>query len=292
VLVKDELFAFRRSRKEKSMSLFMVDSEKCKKDRICVDECPAQIIAMKDKQALPEPIHRAEDFCIQCGHCVAVCPYGALTHEAMSPEQCPPARKELLPDPEWVEHFLRFRRSIRTYKEKPVERETIARLIDIARYAPSGSNSQPVRWHVVYDRKEVRKLAGHVVGWMRYLIKEQYEFAMSLNMDRIVTAWDAGIDRICRGAPHVIVAHAPADDRAAPAACTIALSYLDLAASSFGLGTCWAGYFHAAATMWPPMRNAVDLPERHTCFGAMMIGYPKYTYHRLPLRNEPRITWR
>ena len=73
---------------------------------------------------------------------------------------------------------------------------------------------------------------------------------------------------------------------------TIALSYLDLAASSFGLGTCWAGYFHAAATMWPPMRNAVDLPERHTCFGAMMIGYPKYTYHRLPLRNEPRITWR
>jgi len=262
------------------MSLFVVDSEKCKKDGICVDECPARIIAMKDKDALPVPVHRAEDFCIQCGHCVAVCPYGALTHEAMSPEQCPPARKELLPDPEWVEHFLRFRRSIRTYKKRPVEREKIAKLIDIARYAPSGSNSQPVRWHVVHDREKVRELAGHVVDWMRFLIKEQPEFAVSLHMDRIVAGWDAGVDRICRDAPHIIVTHAPRDDRAAPAA------------PSFGLGACWAGYFNTAATMWPPMQGALALPEGHTCFGAIMIGYPKYAYHRLPSRNEPRITWR
>jgi hypothetical protein len=24
----------------------------------------------------------------------------------------------------------------------------------------------------------------------------------------------------------------------------------------------------------------------------MMIGYPKYAYYRLPLRNEPLVTWR
>ena len=26
-------------------------------------------------------------------------------------------------------------------------------------------------------------------------------------------------------------------------------------------------------------------------FGAMMLGYPKYRYKRLPTRNEPVITW-
>jgi nitroreductase len=130
------------------------------------------------------------------------------------------------------------------------------------------------------------------VDWMRFLIKEQPEFAVSLHMDRIVAGWDAGVDRICRDAPHIIVTHAPRDDRAAPAASTIALSYLDLAAPSFGLGACWAGYFNTAATMWPPMQGALALPEGHTCFDAIMIGYPKYAYHRLPSRNEPRITWR
>ena len=274
------------------MSLFVVDPEKCKKDNICVEECPARIIVMKEKNAAPVPVRHAEEYCIQCGHCVAVCPYDAISHSAMIPDACPPVQKELLLSPAQVEHALRSRRSIRTYRKKPVERETITKLIDIARYAPSGHNSQPVRWHIIYDREVVSELAGHVADWMRSLLKEQYEFAVSLHMDRVVAGWDAGMDPICRNAPHVIVTHAPKDDRAAPAACTIALSYLDLAAPSFGLGACWAGYFNAAATMWSPMQEALGLPKGNTCFGSMMIGYPKYAYHRLPLRNEPHITWR
>ncbi len=274
------------------MNLFVVDPEKCKKDHICVDECPARIIEMKAKDTPPVPVSGAEEFCIQCGHCVAVCPYGALSHKVMAPEQCPPVRKEFLASPGWAEHFLRSRRSIRTYKKKVVERETITKLIDIARYGPTGHNSQPVRWLVIHDHEAVKDLAAHVADWMRFLLKEQKEFAMSLHMDRTVAGWDAGMDPICRKAPHVIVTHAPKDDRAAPSACTIALSYLDLAAPSMGLGACWAGYFHAAASMWPPMQEALGLPEGHTCFGSMMIGYPKHAYYRLPLRNEPPITWR
>ena len=274
------------------MDLFMVDNEKCKKDNICVEECPARIILMKDKNAPPVPVNHAEEYCIRCGHCVAVCPYGALSHTAMTPDECPPVQEELLLSPEHIEHVLRSRRSIRTYKKKAVDRETITRLIDISRYAPSGHNSQPVQWHVIYDRDEVHKLAGLVVDWMRFLIKEQNELAMSFHMDRAVRGWDAGLDPICRNAPHVIVTHAPKSDLAAPAACIIALSYLDLAAPSFGLGACWAGYFNSAATTWPPLQEALGLPDGDTCFGSMMIGYPKYAYHRLPKRNEPPITWR
>jgi nitroreductase len=63
------------------------------------------------------------------------------------------------------------------------------------------------------------------------------------------------------------------------AACIIALTYLELAVTSFGLGACWAGYFSAAANMGPPMKKALGLPEEHNSFGAMMVGYPKYKYH-------------
>jgi nitroreductase len=241
-------------------SLFVVDQEKCKQDGLCVAECPMGIIELRDKESIPIPTLDA--------------------HE------------DWLLSREQVEHFLRSRRSIRTYKEQPVEREILTKIIHIARFAPSGHNHQPVRWSVIYDSQEVRRLAGIAIDWMRGLLDKSDPLAKALHMDRVVAAWDSGVERICRGAPHLIVAHAPKEERTAPQACTIALAHLELAAPSFGLGACWAGYFNAAANFWPPMQDALDLPEEHVSFGAMMVGYPKYKYQRLPLRNEARILWR
>ena len=59
------------------MSLFMIDHEKCTRDGLCATDCPANIIAMNEHG--PEPVEGAEQSCINCGHCVAICPYGALT---------------------------------------------------------------------------------------------------------------------------------------------------------------------------------------------------------------------
>jgi len=273
------------------MPLFEVDPDKCNRDGICVDECPIKIIALKDKDSVPKPVRGADQLCIHCGHCVAVCPTGALSHQGMTPEECPPVTKEWQLGPEQAEHFLRSRRSIRTYKDKPVDRQTLSKLIEIAAYAPSGHNTQPVHWHVVHDTETLQKQIGVVVDWMRYMIKEQPEIANMMHLDMVVAAWEMGIDTVCRGAPHVIVAHGHKDNPMAPNACVIALSYLELAAPSLGLGTCWAGFYNTAAMYWPDMKKNLGLPEGHVSYGAVMVGYPKYKYHRLPLRNKPVISW-
>ena len=274
------------------MNLFVVDKEKCKRDGICVAECPRGIIKLKDQDPVPTPVDGADELCINCGHCVAVCPHGAFSLRTMAPEQCPPVHDEWLFNSEQVEHFLRTRRSSRTYKDKPVEREVLTKLIDVARFAPSGSNAQPVRWLVIHDSNELRKLIELAIDWMRYMLKEQPQLAKAMRMNRIVAAWEAGIDIICRGAPHVIIAHASKDNPITQVDCIIAMTYLELAAPSFNLGACWGGYFNIAATQWPPMQQALGLPEGHINYGTMIVGYPKYKYHRLPLRNEAKITWR
>ncbi|WP_104372520.1 nitroreductase family protein [Desulfocucumis palustris] len=274
------------------MSIFTVDQTKCKKDGICAAECPISIISMPDKESFPAWAQGAEQMCIGCGHCVAVCPQGAISLGDMSPEKCSPVRGELLPGPEQAEHFLLTRRSIRKYKEQPVERELLQRIIQIASYAPSGHNLQPVHWLVIEKKEEIKRLSGMVIDWMRFMLKEKPEFALSLHMDKVVAGWDAGYDKICRGAPHLILAHAPKALPPAPAACTIALAYLELAAYSMGLGACWAGYFGAAAGLYPPLLQALALPEGHQAYGALMIGYPQFSYHRIPLRKEPAVTWR
>jgi nitroreductase len=109
---------------------------------------------------------------------------------------------------EVVEPFLKARRSIRTYQSRPVDRGTLGRVIDFARYAPSGVNCQPVRWLVVQEREEVRRLAGIVVDWMRGAVRDNPALAGRFGLGRLVAGWDAGRDPVCRSAPHLIVAYA------------------------------------------------------------------------------------
>lgn len=274
------------------MSLFTVDQDRCKRDGVCVSECPARIIEMKNKESFPALAPGGDVICINCGHCVAVCPHGALSLETMTPNQCPPVNRELIPTPEQVDHFLRARRSIRTYREQALDRDTLAKLIDTARYAPSAHNWQQVHWLVIEKKEDVRRLATIIIDWMHAMIDGNAKIAETLALGRVIDAWNKGVDRVLRHAPHMVIVHGPSDLPLTHIDCSIGLTYLELAAFSRGLGACWSGYTIVTANAYQPMRDALSLPEGHKCFGAMMVGRPTYAYHRVPLRNEPSIVWR
>jgi len=273
------------------MSLFSIDEKLCVKDGICVAECPTSVIEMKTSDSLPTVTDGGETRCINCGHCVAVCPHGAISLARMSIDQCPPIKGALSLDENQAEQFLRSRRSIRTYKPGDVDIETLTRLINIARYAPTGSNSQQVHWLVVATRDKVVQLTALAVDWMRSAIQEKNPVAEAYQMAGIVHAWEKGIDIISRGAPALIITHGPETYPVMTIDSAIALSYLDLAAPPLGLGCCWAGFFMAAAGFWPPLAEALNLPDGHKSFGAMMVGYPKFTYQRMPERSEAKLSF-
>ena len=274
------------------MSLFTIDPEKCNRDEICVKACPTNVIRMGSPDEMPEPTPDFEEYCLACGHCVAVCPTEAFSLNWLSPGKCLPVRKEISITRQQAEQFLRSRRSIRNFKDKSVERQKLEKLLEIACFAPSAKNSQPWHWTVIEDPSDVRRLAGMVIDWMRSVIKRHPKQAEQRGFVRVVSAWDAGEERICRGAPHIIVVHGDkgygfgAEDGA------LALSYLELFAPTLGLGSCWGGYFYSAVNAYPPLFEALDLPSDHRAFGAVMVGYAKLKYQRLPLRNEPRVNWK
>jgi nitroreductase/NAD-dependent dihydropyrimidine dehydrogenase PreA subunit len=274
------------------MSLFTIDKAKCKGDGKCALICPVQIIGMDEKSGVPYPLDNAEELCINCGHCMAVCPPGALSLKTMSPQDCLALKEGWKLTSEQTEFFFKGRRSIRNYKDRLVERPVIEKIIDIARYAPSGINRQPVSWEVISGKENIRQLAEGVINWMREMIEKKSPLAAMVRFENIVSAQSKGADRICRGAPHIILAYSVKDEITGAQACAIALTYFELAALSFGLGACWAGYVSMAVNMSEEVRRLAGLSPRAACHGAMMLGFPKYDFHRVPLRNSPNIRWR
>ncbi|MFO7568241.1 MAG: 4Fe-4S binding protein, partial [Smithellaceae bacterium] len=120
------------------MALFTIDPKKCKRDCICAAVCPGNIITQPTQKDFPTPVAGAEEFCIDCGHCVASCPHDALTLNSMPFADCPVIDRDRLPDADSARLFLQARRSMRCYKSKTVPNRVLQDLIDTARFAPTG----------------------------------------------------------------------------------------------------------------------------------------------------------
>lgn len=272
------------------MMRLIVDETQCKRDALCANECPMAIIRLKDGDGVPELISGGEGVCLGCGHCVAVCPHGALSHSQMPVDECPVIEKELTIDERQAVQFLRSRRSIRFFKEEPPDKATIQRLIEIARYAPTAGNAQRVEWLVLTDREKIKAMAGMAVDWMRALLEKAPQFAPPY-MPVVVRSWDMGFDAVLRNAPVLVVASAPREALNGMVDVTLALAYFELAAPTLGLGTCWAGLLQGALLSSASARDALGLPEGHPHHYPMMVGRPRTRYYRLPERKLPKITW-
>ena len=274
------------------MGLVTVDQTKCKQDGICAAECPVRIISLDGDEGFPSIAPTKEEYCLTCGHCVAVCPHGAMSISGVDIKDCPEIDEDLQLSWKQAEQFLRSRRSIRVYEDKAVERQTMQKLIETARYAPTASNAQNIHWLVINGRERLNELSEQTIEWMRGLIKAQPDSLAADYFTPVVARWEDGHEVILRGAPALVVASAPKDNLNGLVDCSIALSYLELAAMPLGLGTCWAGLLQAAMLYTSEMTQSMGLPDDHAWYYPMMIGYPKFKYHRLPERRQPSILWK
>ena len=166
----------------------------------------------------------------------------------------------------------------------------IEAMLETVRHAPTGSNSQPLNWVVITDPSTIGRVAQETVNWMVKLNADAGNSVVAGKFSHLLTAWEEGADIICRGAPTLFLTHGP--DGGGSANSSIAITYLELIAAAYKLGTCWGGWIMGASQNWEPLKAILDLPNGHSCQGAMMIGHPKYQFHRIPVRNQARVTWR
>ena len=140
---------------------------------------------------------------------------------------------------------IKERRSIRSFKIDPVEPEMIEAILEAARWAPSGKNTQPWRL-VVVESREKREQLGRLVTQMDMIRTAPVTIAVLLDTQ-------AGYDRT--------------KDVRAIGACA---QNILLAAYSLGLGACWIGRVRDEQ-----VERVLEAKEHEELMMLIPIGYPK-----------------
>ena len=168
-----------------------------------------------------------------------------------------------------VMEAIKLRRSIRSYKDKPVEDEKLKAVLEAARLSPSARNQQERKFIVVTDKAMREKLVDAAHG-----------------------------QRFVGQAPVVIVACAtqtshimPCEEPSYPIDMAIAVDHITLEAVEQGLGTCWIGAFKQGE-----VKKLLGIPENIRVVALLPLGYPDGIPDSRPRKSLDEIvayeTWK
>ena len=179
--------------------LFTVNTEVCTRCGLCVADCPTGLLVMSENGPVT-----GKGGCISCGHCISVCPTLALDSDMTPRKEQIDITKEQKLTPEQAELFLRSRRSIRNYQNKPVPAELIRKVLNVARMAPTATNTQGISYIVIRDKQKLRRIADLVLEWM-HLAAKLYPLCVFM-LVQLKAEVDKGKEYILRDAPALVVA--------------------------------------------------------------------------------------
>jgi len=269
---------------------FAVDASRCVRCGSCAEDCVSGALSFG-----PEgPRLDSPDDCMGCHHCVAICPQGAVSGWGRRPGDLSPAAG--LPSPEAFAALARVRRSVRQFAPGDVPPETLRGLVDTAWHAPTGVNAQGVFFAVVAARAAMDRVRRRVYARLDETLSRPGR-GPGPNDDTLrglAEAWRGRqADGLFRHAPHMVLACAGPQTVCREADPFIALSYLELAAATAGVGALWCGLGMMAlsAAEDPALLADLGVPPDHQVAYAMMLGWPKRAYPRGVERGPARAAF-
>jgi nitroreductase/NAD-dependent dihydropyrimidine dehydrogenase PreA subunit len=293
--------------------MITIDSTLCKKDGLCAMVCPKSIFVQREKLTIPDIVD--EETCIGCGHCVAICPQNAVRHDEFPSTAIRAIRVENMPTTEQVLGLLSSRRSIRAFRNKPLEKETIEQIIRGARFAPSGHNSQSTEYLVIQDRDVLNQISALVIEYVKFEVRRFANplfrtMAMLANREKAesglheipgfkkkIEMFESGADPILNGAPALLVFHGKSTDGYGDVNAQLALQNASLVAHSLGVGNFYTGWVLAPcrapmARAWNRrMPGLIGIPPGNELYAALALGYPIPKFKNMIERKAPQISW-
>jgi nitroreductase len=224
--------------------------------------------------------------CIQCQHCLAVCPTAAVSILGRNPDASLPLTPDSLPAPDTVIRLVRGRRSVRRYRDANVDPALVTTLLSALANAPSAVNRRELTFTVIDDKDVMQRFRERLLAGLRTAAAANAIPDRLAYVARAVPAWfEQHVDIILRGAPHVLIVSAPPEAPAPREDLALALAYFELMAQNCGLGTVWCGMLKIALEALPELKPVLGLPADHHYY-TMLFGLPAVKYARTVQRDD------
>ncbi len=142
---------------------------------------------------------------------------------------------------------IKGRRSVRAYKDTPVEEDKLLKVLEAARLSPSASNRQQWKFIVVKNPETRKRLAAPAFN---------QAFVAETPVVIVCCATEAAAVMACGQPTHTVDV-------------SIASAYMILQAYELGLGTCWLGAFNENE-----VKRILKIPAGVRAVTMTPLGYP------------------
>jgi nitroreductase/NAD-dependent dihydropyrimidine dehydrogenase PreA subunit len=290
-----------------------INHSTCQKCLLCTEVCPNKILTKNEKGEITYKPERKE-LCFKCGQCMAICETKSIFINGYSYE------KDFFELPEYEQGTLErpffdliyTRRAVRNFKDKPVPKELLEKIVEAISFAPPGFPPVKTKILVVSNPETIRqshplmiKLYEKLLQMMkkpifRYFIRKEIGGKKFKTMDEhlvpllkvkipaIKTGTD---DSLTRNAPAMILFLADKNGEDISQDISIAATYGMLASHSLGLGGSIMDIIPPAINKSPELRKMFTIPDDHDVITSIIIGYPKYKYRRGIKREQKEVSW-
>ncbi len=165
-----------------------------------------------------------------------------------------------------VFEVIKKRRSIRNYKDIPVEEDKIIKIIEAAILAPSASNGQPWRFIAVKDKNLLTKIVKETLGVInQWAISAPLIIVGCSVKTSIITHY---FGEVASGIKYHILDMG------------IALEHIVLEAEELGLSSCWIGWFNEKS-----IKEILNINSTWRVVSLITIGYSDESYSHAPRRR-------
>lgn len=164
------------------------------------------------------------------------------------------------------------RRSIRTYKQEQILDTELEMIIETAKYAPSGGNSQSWHFTIVQNTEKLEQLNTCVRAAFKELIVDETTYRSKRAGKQ---AAESNKYNFYYHAPTLIIVSNDREYSNAMADSSVALENILLASHSLHMGSCWINQL-----TWfgdePALREVLTtfgIPNHYKVYGAAAVGY-------------------
>ncbi len=201
--------------------------------------------------------------------------------------------------------LVKNRRSIRKFKTDPVSDEHIDKILEVARQAPSGLNSQPWEF-IVIKKKELKEKISQLVNEYRFTHWERMEQTreswqkdqISINPKEVekMNDWSetpvfilvCGDTRTKYGLPMTVRYHHQKRESIFTSSLATVFSYMQLAATTLGLTTQWVTAVQVPLVNCM-IKDLLGIPEPIEIYDLMLLGYPAENPRPKLLRSKEKM---